>query len=176
MKRFLIIAAFILFFLPISAQEAWIYYEGVVMYPVEKYAYEFQSLIDYHHEPSRLSHITDSTFLAFLTEKIASAEKCTEEGECLDATCKPAGMIQVVFIKDKYCYYTINLSSGWGNTMSLTIDGKSYIPDKELQDVIVEIVKYRFLKKKRISADKIHAIINGERENTPEDWPLRPIK
>jgi hypothetical protein len=46
----------------------------------------------------------------------------------------------------------------------------------ELQDVVVEIVKYRYLKKKQIPAEKIHAIINGEREKAPEDWPIRPSK
>ena len=83
-------------------------------------------------------------------------------------------MIQVVFIKDKYCYYTINLSSGHGNTMSLTIDGKSYIPDQELQDVVLEIVKYRVVYKRPISTEKIHAILKGERMKKEEApyWPF----
>lgn len=173
MKRFLLITILSLLFLPLSAQEARIYYEGLVMYPVEKFAYEFQSLVD-HYENPRISHITDSTFLAFLIEKIESVEKCTEDGECLDATYKPSCMIQVVFIKDKYSYYTINLSSGWGNAMSLTIDGKSYIPDEELQDVVLEIVKYRVVYNRPISTEKLHAILQGEKMKKEEapNWPF----
>ncbi len=173
MKRFFITALLCVLCLHLFAQKAIIYYEGLVMYPVEKFAYEFQSLVD-HYENPRISHIADSTFLAFLTEKIASVGKCTEDGECLDATCKPSCMIQVVFIKDKYCYYTINLSSGHGNTMSLTIDGKSYIPDQELQDVVLEIVKYRVVYKRPISTEKIHAILKGERMKKEEApyWPF----
>ena len=114
----------------------------------------------------------------FLDKKIESVEMCINEGECIDATYKPGAMIQVLYIKDKYCYYTMNLSSGWGSPNSLTIDGKSYIPDQELQDVVLEIIKYRVVYKRPISTKKLHKILNGERikeEETPY-WPLVIIK
>ena len=110
-------------------------------------------------------------FLAFLDKKIESAEKCTSNGDCLWATDKPSAMIQIVYIKDKYCYYTINLSSGWDIKNSLTIDWKSYIPDDELQDIVLEIVKFRVINKRPILKEELYAIMKGARLNAP-NWPF----
>ena len=175
MKRFLITALLCIIFLHLYAQKAIVYYEGGVKeYPIEYYAYQFQLLIRSDCESLNNTIIIDSTFLAFLDAKIESAKKCVLEGDCTwDATHKPSPMIQVVYIKDKYCYYTINLSAGWDVENSLTIDGKSYIPDQELQDVVLEIVKYRVVYKQPISTEKIHAILKGERMKKEEAqyWP-----
>ena len=174
MKRFLIIALFATC-VQTYAQQAIIYYEGgVIEYPIEYYAYQFQLLSQSDSESYCNTEIDDSTFLAFLDAKIESAKKCVNEGDCRwDATHKPSAMIQIVYIKDKYCYYTFNLSSGCDIGNSLTIDGKSCIPDQELQDVVLEIVKYRMVYKRPISAEKIHAILKGERMKK-EEAPLWP--
>lgn len=175
MKRFLIIALFCITYMQTYAQEAIIYYEGGVKeYPIEYYAYQFQLLSKSDCESVNNTIISDSTFLAFLDAKIESAKRCINEGDCSwEATHKPSPMIQVVYIKNKYCYYTINLSSGWDVQNSLTIDGKSCFPDQELQDVVLEIVKYRVVYKQVISAEKIHAILAGERMKEEEApyWP-----
>ena len=173
MKQIPIIALFITLPFMAHSQEALIYYEGIKLYVIDHYAYEFQSLIEHYKGKNPICEIKDSAFIAFLDKKIESVEMCPKEGECLDAIYKPAAMIQVVYIKDKYCYYTLNLSSGWDPHNSLTIDGKSYIPDQELQDVVLEIVKYRVVYKKPISVEKIHAILNGERMKQEEApyWP-----
>ena len=113
----------------------------------------------------------DSSFIAFLERKIASAERCTKKGECLNATLKPTAMIQVVLLEDDYCYYTVNISS-YSEFRLLTIDGKSYVPDEELQDVIVEIVKFCDVNKKKIPIKKLHAILRGERDDSYPYWPL----
>ena len=141
MKRFIIIALLYMVCMQTYAQKAIIYYEGgVIMYVIDHYAYEFQSLVEHYDGKNPL---------------------------------KPSAMIQVVYIKDKYCYYTLNLSSGWDLQNSLTIDGKSYVPDQELQDVVLEIVKYRVVYKRPISTEKIHAILKGERMKEEEApyWP-----
>lgn len=175
MKRFFIMALLCIIYMQTYAQKAIIYYEGgVIEYPIEYYAYQFQLLSKSDCESYTNTTINDSVFLAFLDAKIESAKRCVNEGDCYwEATHKPSPMIQVVYIKDKYCYYTINLSSGWDIENSLTIDGKSYIPDQELQDVILEIVKYRVVYKQPISTEKIHAILKGERMKQEEApyWP-----
>lgn len=175
MKRRLVsIACICLLCLPLCAQKVLIFYEGPIMYPIAHYAYEFQSLIEYRDGQNPVCEIRDSAFITFLDKKIISAEMCTQKDECLDATYKPGAMIQIVYIKDKYCYYTLNLSSGWDRINSLTIDGKSYIPDQELQDVVLEIIKYRVVYKQPISAEKIQTILDGERMKKEEApyWPL----
>ena len=160
--------------MPLCAQKVLIYYEGPIMYVIDHYAYEFQSLIEHYEGHNPVCEIRDSAFITFLDKKILSAEMCTQKDECLDATYKPGAMIQIVYIKDKYCYYTLNLSSGWDRINSLTIDGKSYIPDQELQDVILEIIKYRVVYKQPISVEKIQTILDGERMKKEEApyWPL----
>lgn len=80
-------------------------------------------------------------------------------------------MIQVVLLEDDYCYYTVNISS-YSEFRLLTIDGKSYVPDEELQDVIVEIVKFCDVNKKKIPIKKLHAILRGERDDSYPYWPL----
>lgn len=174
MKHFLIIVFCCLLYMPLLAQEAFIYYEDLVMYPYDQYAYEFQSLVDHHVNSNKINHITDSLFLAFLDQKIQLSKRCTENDDCKDVTYKPSCMIQVVYVKDKCSYYTINLSSGQDIKESLTIDGKAYIPDEELQDVILEIVKYRFIRKRPVPSEELRAIINGKRMNVNESphWPL----
>ena len=175
MKRYLISALLCIFYWYTYAQKAIIYYEGgVIEYPIEYKAYQFQLLSKSDCESVNNTTINDSTFLAFLDAKIESAKRCLNEGDCnWDATYKPSPMIQIIYIKDKYCYYTINLSSGWDVGNSLTIDGKSYIPDQELQDVVLEIVKYRVVYKQPISTGKIHSILKGERMKKEEApcWP-----
>ena len=175
MKRFFIIALLYMICMQTYAQKAIIYYEGgVIEYPTEYYAYQFQLLSKSDNESYCNTVITDSIFLAFLDAKIVSAKECVNEGDCSwDATHKPSAMIQIVYIKDKYCYYTINLSSGWDLENSLTIDGKSCVPDQELQEVVLEIVKYRIVYKRAISTEKIHAILEGERMKKEEApyWP-----
>lgn len=175
MKRFIIIALLYMVCMQTYAQEAIIYYEGgVIEYPIEYYAYQFQLLAKSDSESYCNTIINDSAFLAFLDTKIRYAKRCANDGDCIwEATHKPSPMIQVVYIKDKYCYYTINLSSGWDVGNSLTIDGKSCIPDQELQDVVLEIVKYRVVYKRPISTEKIHAILKGERMKEEEApyWP-----
>ena len=170
MKRF-IIALFWLIQMPICAQEAIIYYEGLSLYPIDYYAYEFQSLIEPHTQSNPICVIKDTTFISFLDCKIKSAKRCMREGECIDATIKPTAMLQVILVEDRYSYYTLNLSSCKHNRM-LTIDGKSYIPEEELQDVIVEIVKFCDMNKQPITIEKLHAILNGERDRSNPYWPL----
>lgn len=178
MKRCFIITLLSFLYAQTYAQEAIIYYEGgVIMYPIEYYSYEFQQLVKSDCEESNVTTINDSTFLTFLDAKIDSAKRCFNEGDCSwDVTHKPSPMIQVVYIKNKYCYYTINLSSGWDVENSLTIDGKSCIPDEELQNVILEIVKYRVVYKQPISTETLHAILNGEKMKEEEApyWPWFP--
>lgn len=170
MKRFFI-AFFCLIYIPICAQEAIIYYEGLSLYPIEYYAYEFQSLIEPHTQSNPICVINDTTLISFLNRKIESVERCLKKGECMDATIKPTAMIQVILVEDRYCYYTLNISS-YKQQRMLTIDGKSYIPDEELQDVIVEIVKYYEKNKGEIPANRLHAIIDGERDTSNQYWPL----
>ena len=170
MKR-VIIFFFCLTNLHLYAQKAIIYYEGLSLYPIDYYAYEFQSLIELHSSSNPICVINDTVFLSFLIRKIETVERCMQEGECIDATFKPTAMIQVVYIRDKYCYYTLNMSS-FGEYSSLTIDGKSYIPDEELQNVIVEIVKYCKKNKGQIPIAKLHAVIKGETDDSNPYWPL----
>lgn len=170
MKRF-ILAFCCLIFMPIYAQEAIIYYEGLSLYTIDYYAYEFQSLIEPHTQSNPLCIIKDTAFITFLNRKIESVERCMQEGECMDVTIKPTAMIQVILVENKYCYYTLNMSS-YKQKRMLSIDGKSYIPDDELQDVIVEIVKFCDMNKQQISIEKLHAILNGERDLSNPYWPL----
>ena len=170
MKRF-IIAFFCLIHISICAQEAIIYYEGLNLYPIDYYAYEFQSLIEPHSQSNPVCVIKDTSLISFLNSKIKSVKRCMREGECMDVTIKPTAMIQVILIENSYCYYTFNISSYKQNSM-LSIDGKSYVPDEELQDVIVEIVKFCDLNKQQITIEKLHAILNGERDLSNPYWPL----
>lgn len=97
MKRILSVALFCLILASIHAQEAIIYYEGgIILYVCDQYAYEFQSLLDDRYAVGITTEIKDSTFLAFLDNKIESAKECIQEGECFDATYKPSAMIQIV--------------------------------------------------------------------------------
>ncbi len=171
MKHVLIVILFSLLCIPICAQEAIVYYEGLALYPIDYYEYEFQSLIEPHTQSNPICTIRDSIFLTFIERKLESVEKCVQEGDCIDATIKPTAMIQVIYIKGKYSYYTINLSS-FGESKSLTIDGKSYIPDEELQRVIVEIVKFCEKSNLQIPTSKLHAIMKGETDSSNPCWPL----
>ena len=48
------------------AQKAIIYYEGgVIMYVIDHYAYEFQSLVEHYDGKNPLCEINDSAFMAF---------------------------------------------------------------------------------------------------------------
>ena len=170
MKRFFL-AIFILIYMPVCAQEVIIYYEGLSLYPIEYYAYEFQSLIEPHTQSNPICVINDTTLISFLNRKIESVERCLKKGECMDATIKLTAMIQVILVEDRYCYYTLNISS-YKQKKMLTIDGKSYIPDEELQDVIVEIVKFCDMNKQQIPIEKLHDILNGERDLSNPYWPL----
>ena len=154
-----------------GAQEAFIYYEGPKVYPEKQYAYEFQSLISTHSSENPLDKITDSVFLSFLEKKIETIERCTNEGECFDATDKPFAMIQVVYLKDLYCYYTLNLNSTWRDKNYLTIDGKSCIPDKELHDVIIEIVKFIRVNKTSPTTTQLHDIMTKQLKIDTRCWP-----
>ena len=173
MKRFvIIIILYNLINLSLGAQEAFIYYEGPKVYPEKQYAYEFQSLIRTHSSENPIDEIKDSVFLSFLEKKIESIEICTNEGECFDAIDKPFAMIQVVYMKDLYCYYTLNLNSTWRDRNYLTIDGKSCVPDKELHDVIIEIVKFIKINKKRPTATQLHDILDGKLITEAPRWPF----
>lgn len=172
MKRFSIIALLCIMSLHLYAQKAIIYYEGLCVYPIEKYAYEFHSLIDSHRKSNSICEITDSTFLGFLSKKIKSIERCTQEDECIDAIYKPTAMIQVVYIENRICYYTLNLNS-YGELQSLTIDGKSCVPDEELQEVVVEIVKFCDIKKRAITHAELQAILKGAKCKEEPYWPIR---
>lgn len=170
MKRYML---FLLSFLSmtISAREAIIYYEGIQLYAVDIPSYEFQSIL--HHD-SKILRTNDSLFLAFLENKIDVAEEGLHDGTCWNATYKPMAMIQIVFVKDNYCYYTLNLSS-FLDISYLTIDGKSYVLDKELQEVITEIVKYYVLNQHPVSSYKLHRILDGERDVTNPFWQITPM-
>ena len=174
MKRFLWpLILFLFLYTPLLAQKALIYYEGWALYVIEYYTYDFQSLINHDMGENPVCIITDSIFLSFLDNKIETAEKCTQYEECSDAISKPTAMIQVVYVKDRYCYYTLSLTSGWeGPPNSLVIDGKSYIPDAELEEVIVEIVKYCLVNKNPLSTNHIHKILNGELKTKIPYWPF----
>ena len=172
MKRFSIIALLCIMSLHLYAQKAIIYYEGLCMYPIEKYAYEFHSLIDSHRQSNPVCEITDSTFLSFLSKKIESIERCTQEDECIDATYKPTAMIQIVYVENRTCYYTLDLNS-FGELKSLTIDGKSCVPDEDLQEVVAEIVKFCNIKKRAITHAELQAILKGAKCKEEPYWPLR---
>lgn len=171
MKRFLIITTFC-YFISISlyAQKAIFYNEGPIMYVIDYYSFESQNLFD---ESNPVCEINDSIFLSFLDKKIESVERCTEVGECFDASEKPTAMIQVVYIKNSYCYYTLNLGPKWYEDLNneLTIDGKSYIPDRELQEVITEIVKFCVINKKSPMNYQLHDIMIGKLKTDAPFWP-----
>ena len=172
MKRFvIIILLYNLINISLRAQEVFIYYEGPKEYPEKQYAYEFQSLIHPHSSENPIYEIKDSVFLSFLDKKIESIERCSNEGECFDATDKPFAMIQVVYMKDLYCYYTLNLNSAWRDRNYLTIDGKSCVPDKELQDVITEIIKFCVINKKSPTDSQLHDIMAGQLKTAAPFWP-----
>lgn len=159
--------------LKIFSQEAIIYYEGFHLYCVKQEVYEFQSLISHVAHSNYICCIKDSLFLNFLDKKTETVEKCAQTKDCCEATIKPNAMIQVVYIKDKYNYYTIN-TSAFLDEEYLTIDGKSYVPDAELQEVLAEIVKYNFLNKYSPSTTQLKAFINGERTIRNSDWQILP--
>ena len=172
MKRFvIIILLYNLINISLRAQEVFIYYEGPKVYSEKHYAYEFQSLIFTRSSENPIYEIKDSVFISFLDKKVESIERCTNEGECFDATDKPFAMIQVVYMKDLYCYYTLNLNSTWRDKNYLTIDGKSCVPDKELQDVITEIVKFCVINKKSPINSQLHDIMAGQLKTDAPFWP-----
>jgi hypothetical protein len=171
MKRLVIITTFCcLIGVSLYAQKAIFYNEGPIMYVIDYYSFEGQKLFD---ESNPVCEINDSIFLSFLDEKIESVERCTEEGECFDASNKPTAMIQVVYINNAYCYYTLNVGPMWYEDLknTLTIDGKSYIPDKELQDVITEIVKFCVINKKSPTNAQLHDIMAGQLKTDAPFWP-----
>jgi hypothetical protein len=172
MKRFVIITLlYNLINISLCAQEVFIYYEGPKVYSEKQYAYEFQSLILTHSSENPIYEIKDSVFISFLDKKVESIERCTNEGECFDATDKPFAMIQVVYMKDLYCYYTLNLNSTWRDKNYLTIDGKSCVPDKELQDVITEIVKFCVINKQSPTDSQLHDIMTKKLTTDARFWP-----
>ena len=172
MKRFVIITLlYNLINISLCAQEVFIYYEGPKVYSEKQYAYEFQSLILTRSSENPIYEIKDSVFLSFLDKKIESIERCSNEGECFDATDKPFAMIQVVYMKDLYCYYTLNLNSTWRDKNYLTIDGKSCVPDKELQEVVSEIVKFCVINKKSPTDSQLHDIMAGQLKTDAPFWP-----
>ena len=92
MKRFVIITLlYNLINISLCAQEVFIYYEGPKVYSEKQYAYEFQSLIYTHSSENPIYEIKDSVFISFLDKKVESIERCTNEGDCFDATDKPIG-------------------------------------------------------------------------------------
>ena len=172
MKRFVIITLlYNLINISLCAQEVFIYYEGPKVYSEKQYAYEFQSLIFTHSSENPIYEIKDSVFISFLDKKVESIERCTNEGECFDATDKPFAMIQVVYMKDLYCYYTLNLNSTWRDKNYLTIDGKSCVPDKELHEVVSEIVKFCVINKKSPTDSQLHDIMAGQLKTDAPFWP-----
>ena len=82
-------------------------------------------------------------------------------------------MIQVVYMKDLYCYYTLNVGPMWYEDLknTLTIDGKSYIPDRELQDVITEIVKFCVINKKSPTNSQLYDIMTKKLTTDAPFWP-----
>ena len=172
MKRFVIITLlYNLINISLCAQEVFIYYEGPKVYSEKQYAYEFQSLIYTHSSENPIYEIKDSVFISFLDKKVESIERCTNEGECFDATDKPFAMIQVVYMKDLYCYYTLNLNSTWRDKNYLTIDGKSCVPDKELQEVVSEIVKFCVINKQSPTDSQLHDIMTKKLTTDARFWP-----
>lgn len=172
MKRFVIITLlYNLINISLCAQEVFIYYEGPKVYSEKQYAYEFQSLIYTHSSENPIYEIKDSVFISFLDKKVESIERCTNKGECFDATDKPFAMIQVVYMKDLYCYYTLNLNSTWRDKNYLTIDGKSCVPDKELQEVVSEIVKFCVINKQSPTDSQLHDIMTKRLTVDAPFWP-----
>lgn len=132
MKRFIVSTIFCcLIGISLCAQKAIFYNEGPIMYVIDYYSFESQNLFN---DSNPVGETSDSSFLSFLDKKIESIERCTEAGECFEAILKPTALIQLVYIKNSYCYYTLNLGPIWYDNYEnyLTIDGKSCVLDKEL--------------------------------------------
>ena len=171
MKRLVIITTFCcLIGVSLYAQKAIFYNEGPIMYVIDYYSFEGQKLFN---DSNPVGETSDSSFLSFLDKKIESIERCTEAGECFDAILKPTALIQLVYIKNSYCYYTLNLGPIWYDNYKndLTIDGKSCVPDKELQDVITEIVKFCVINKKSPTNSQLHDIMTKKLTTDAPFWP-----
>ena len=171
MKRFIVSTIFCcLIGISLCAQKAIFYNEGPIMYVIDYYSFESQKLFD---DSNPVGETSDSSFLSFLDKKIESIERCTEAGECFEAILKPTALIQLVYIKNSYCYYTLNLGPIWYDNYEnyLTIDGKSCVPDKELQDVITEIVKFCVINKKSPTNSQLHDIMAGQLKTDAPFWP-----
>ena len=171
MKRFIVSTIFCcLIGISLYAQKAIFYNEGPIMYVIDYYSFESQNLFN---DSNPVGETSDSSFLSFLDKKIESIERCTEAGECFDAILKPTALIQLVYIKNSYCYYTLNLGPIWYDNYEnyLTIDGKSCVPDKELQDVITEIVKFCVINKKSPTNSQLHDIMAGQLKTDAPFWP-----
>ena len=171
MKRFIVITTFCcLIGVSLYAQKAIFYNEGPIMYVIDYYSFEGQKLFN---DSNPVGETSDSSFLSFLDKKIESIERCTEAGECFEAILKPTALIQLVYIKNSYCYYTLNLGPIWYDNYEnyLTIDGKSCVPDKELQDVITEIIKFCVINKKSPTNSQLHDIMAGQLKTDAPFWP-----
>ena len=171
MKRFIVSTIFCcLIGISLYAQKAIFYNEGPILYVIGYYSFESQNLFN---DSNPVGETSDSSFLSFLDKKIESIERCTEAGECFEAILKPTALIQLVYIKNSYCYYTLNLGPIWYDNYEnyLTIDGKSYIPDRELQDVITEIVKFCVINKKSPTNSQLHDIMAGQLKTDAPFWP-----
>ena len=171
MKRFIVSTIFCcLIGISLCAQKAIFYNEGPIMYVIDYYSFESQKLFD---DSNPVGETSDSSFLSFLDKKIESIERCTEAGECFEAILKPTALIQLVYIKNSYCYYTLNLGPIWYDNYEnyLTIDGKSYIPDRELQDVITEIVKFCVINKQSPTNSQLHDIMTKKLTTDAPFWP-----
>ena len=171
MKRFIVSTIFCcLIGISLCAQKAIFYNEGPIMYVIDYYSFESQKLFD---DSNPVGETSDSSFLSFLDKKIESIERCTEAGECFEAILKPTALIQLVYIKNSYCYYTLNLGPIWYDNYEnyLTIDGKSCVPDKELQDVITEIIKFCVINKKSPTNSQLHDIMAGQLKTDAPFWP-----
>ena len=171
MKRLVIITTFCcLIGVSLYAQKAIFYNEGPIMYVIDYYSFEGQKLFN---DSNPVGETSDSSFLSFLDKKIESIERCTEAGECFEAILKPTAMIQVVYIKNTYCYYTLNVGPIWYDNYEnyLTIDGKSCVPDKELQDVITEIVKFCVINKKSPTNSQLYDIMTKKLTTDAPFWP-----
>lgn len=171
MKRFIVSTIFCcLIGISLYAQKAIFYNEGPILYVIDYYSFESQNLFN---DSNPVGETSDSSFLSFLDKKIESIERCTEAGECFEAILKPTALIQLVYIKNSYCYYTLNLGPIWYDNYEnyLTIDGKSYIPDRELQDVITEIVKFCEINKKSPTNSQLYDIMTKKLTTDAPFWP-----
>ncbi len=112
--------------------------------------------------------VKDSLFLRFVDKKIVEISYDT----CFECSIQNLNMevMQIVFIKNNYQYFVINMShSVLGQQIEteprcfIEINGTSYHCDSEFQVVMDEVLNYRIIEKIDPTTKIIHNILKGVR-------------